>query len=294
VVRTWTQKTVVVLFRDYIYKRFAGYDEERIARVAGVSVEAITFDSLGTVPYAPQIAKDGVLSPERYRWRIPYQTLDPWTPIWDELIAAGFAAISADGWRLSKYGVMLCEDLHRSARRYLESLTLPSTELKRLSATLRVLHRKIPASAERAQCAIAGLPLPGEVRSDILRVDRFASELWNFRDDAHITAWQAAGFAGPTLDVLSHLWEGTNGFEQLVLELDGRQSQSSVYGEVTRLVESGDVEQRGNFLALTTRGKARRELIERETDARYFAGWPDGRELAIIGDDMSALIEALP
>ncbi len=73
-----------------------------------------------------------------------------------------------------------------------------------------------------------------------------------------------------------------------------RQSESSVYGEVTRLVESGDIEQRGNSLALTPRGKARRELIERDTDARYFEGWPDGRELARIGEDMSALIEALP
>ena len=293
-VRTWTHRTVVVLFRDYIYKRFAGYDEERIARVAGVSVEAITFDSLGTVPYAPQIAKDGVLSRERYRWRIPYQTLEPWTPIWDELVSAGFAAVAADGWMLSKRGVMLCEDLHRSARRYLESLTLPGAELKRLSAALRVLHGKIPARAERAQCAMAGLPLQAEIRSDILRFDRFASELWNFRDDAHIMAWQAARFAGPTLDVLSHLWEGTDSLEQLVLELDGRQSESSVDKEVTRLVESGDIDQRGNFLALTSRGKARRALIERETDACYFEGWPDGRELARIGEDMSALSEALP
>jgi hypothetical protein len=285
---------VVVLFRDYIYKRFAGYDEDRIARVAGVSVDAITFDSLGTVPYAPQIAKDGVLSPERYRWRIPYQTLDPWTPIWDELVAAGYAAVSTGGWMLSKHGVMLCEDLHRSARRYLQSLALPGAELKRLSRSLHVLHRKIPARAERAQCAIAGLPLQAEIHSDVLRVDRFASELWNFRDDAHITAWQAARFTGPTLDVLSHMWEGTDRLEDLVLELDGRQSESSVHQEVARLVESGDIEQRGNSVALTTRGKARRELIERETDVGYFEGWPDGHDLARIGEDMSALIEVLP
>ena len=283
-----------MLFRDYIYKRFACYDEEPIARVAGVSVDAITFDSLGTVPYAPQIAKDGCLSVARYRWRIPYQTLDPWTAVWDELVAAGFASVAGDGWMLSKRGEMLCEDLHRSARRYLESLSLPRAELKRLSAALNLLHRKIPAKAERARCAIAGLPLQDEIRSDILRVDRFASELWNFRDDAHISAWQATGFSGPTLDVLSHVWEGTDSLEQLVLELDARQLPGSVSVEVKRLVESGDIERRGDFLALTSRGKKRRELMERDTDANYFGRWPDGGELGGIGDDMSVLIEALP
>lgn len=293
-VGVWTHRTVVVLFRDYIYKRFACYDEATIARVAGVSVDAMTLDSLGTVPYAPQIAKDGLLSVARYRWRIPYQALDPWTAVWDELVAARFASVAGDGWMLSKRGEMLCEDLHRSARRYLESLSLPGAELKRLSAALDVLHRTIPANAERARCAIAGLPLQDEIRSDILRVDRFASELWNFRDDAHINAWQAAGLAGPTLDVLSHLWEGTDSLEQLVMELDGRQLQGGVHAEVKRLLESGDIERRGDFLALTSRGKQRRELIERDTDANYFGGWPDGSELGRIGDDMSVLIEALP
>src|ERR1700694_1691222 len=124
-VQTWAQKAVVNLFPEYIYGRFSGHREELIAREAGVSVAALTFDSLGSLAYAPLIAKEGVVSVPRYQWRSPYTSKDLWTPVWEELVAAGFAERSGIGWALSERGRALCERVHREARRYLESLSLP-------------------------------------------------------------------------------------------------------------------------------------------------------------------------
>lgn len=284
----------MALFPKYIYRRFAGHDEGRIAREAGVTVDTLTLDSLGSLAYAPLIAKDNVLSIARYRWRTPYISVDPWTPVWDELVAAGFAIRVGEGWSLSERGTVLCNYVHREARRYLESLYVPSVELSRLTAAVTSLADGIPSDAERAMCAHRGLPLQEAISSDIVRADRAISELWNFRDDSHIAAWQAAGYAGPTLDVVSQVWEGKDTIDDVASELEGRQTRTDIERQVDLLVESGDVEHRGDLLTLTDRGKDRRDRVEHDTDAHYFREWSRGNDLRRIGDDLTALIAALP
>lgn len=256
-------------------------------------MDAITLDSLGSIPYSPQIAEDGILSVARYRWRTPYISGDPWTPVWDELVAAGLAVRAGDGWCLSVRGNALCEELHRRARRYLESLSIPRLDLGWLSSELDRLVHAIPPNAERATCAHKGLPLQEEIQTDILRVDRAVSEIWNFRDDSHIGAWQAAGYSGPIVDVLSQVWEGTDGVEEVVSLLDGRQERDHVEREIKMLIDSGDVERRGELLALTEQGQDRRDSIERDTDVRFFRDWPSGDDLARLGDNLALLVEAL-
>jgi hypothetical protein len=283
----------MALFPDYIYTRFAGYAEEPIAAEVGVSVDAITLNSLGSVPYAPQIAEEGFVSVARYRWRIPYVARDPWTPVWNELVAAGFAVEARDGWSLTVGGFSLCDELHRRARRYLESLDLAQPDLSWLSLELSMLVGEIPPYAERAMCAHRGLPLQNEIQTDVLRVDRAISELWNFRDDSHIGAWQAAGYSGPRLDLLSQVWEGTNSVEEVLSVLEGRQERNDVEREIGVLIASGDMERNAEVLALTSRGRDRRESIEQETDIRFFRGWPDGDDLARLGDNLALLVGSL-
>lgn len=293
---SWTRRAVIDLFPDYIYERLAGHREREaaIALEAGISVDALTFDSLGSLAYAPLIAKDGVLSVSRHRWRTPYTTMDPWTPVWNELVAAGFAESSGDGWRLTARGGALCERLYREERRYLESLELPTVELHRLAIALTSLAERIPASAERATTAHKGLPLQSEIRSHVVRADRAINELWNFRDDSHIDAWQAAGYSGPELDVLSRVWMGITTMDALSLELEWTQDPADVRRDVDALAQRGDLDRDGDRLALTLAGKERRDAIERQTDRAYFAGWPTGDELSRVGEDLSAVIAALP
>jgi hypothetical protein len=284
----------MALFPEYIFSRFACYDEESLAKEAGVSVDAITLNALSSLPYAPQIAENGLLSMERYRWRQPYLTRDPWTPIWDELIDAGFGNRNGETWFVSESGTALCNDLHRSSRRYLESLEVGRMDLRSLSRELSTLVDEIPPDAERTMCAHRGLPLQEELRSDILRVDRCISELWNFRDDSHIAAWQAEGYDGPTLDVLSQVWEGKATVDQVVSALEFRQERSDVQREIDALGEARELDRHDMSLVLTARGRDRRESIERDTDTRYFLAWPDGRGLARLGDELTALLRNLP
>lgn len=276
--QAWTCRAVVAFFPEHIYRRFAGYNQEAVAKDAGVSVDAITFDSLGSVPYAPLIAKDEILSVARYRWRTPYISVDPWTPVWHELVAAGYAVRADEGWSLSNRGTALCDHLYREARHYLESLNFAPTQLRRLTAAVTLVAHGIPSDAERAMCARNGLPLQQEIRSDIVRLDRAISELWSFRDDSHIAAWEAAGYVGPTLDVLSQVWEGMNTIDKVASELEGKQQGTDVESQIDMLVEIGDIERHADLLTLTAQGKDRRNAIERDTDARYFRGWPSGDE----------------
>ena len=151
----------MALFREYIYRRFAGHDEGRIAQEAGLSVGALTFDSLGSIAYAPLIAKNKILSVARYRWRTPYISVDPWTSVWAS-------------------------------------------------------------------------------------------------------------------------------------ELEGSQERTDIENQIDILIESGDMEHHAELLTLTVQGKDRRDRIEHDTDARYFREWPRGENLGRMGDDLAALIAALP
>jgi helix-turn-helix protein len=290
----WTPRDVMALFPEYIFNRFSGYDEESLAREAGLSVDAITFDSLASLPYAPQIADDGLLSVARYRWRRPYLTRDPWTPIWEELIRPGFANRNGEKWFLTHSGAALCDELHRKSRRYLESLDVGGLDLMSLSGELSALADQIPSDAERTICAHRGLPLQDEIHSEIVRVDRCISELWNFRDDSHIAAWQAAGYTGPRIDVLSQVWEGKATVDQVVSALDFRQTRADVEHEIDALVEARELDRKGGSLVLTELGSDRRDSIERDTDARYFRTWPKGGDLARLGHDLTALVRGLP
>lgn len=82
--------------------------------------------------------------------------------------------------------------------------------------------------------------------------------------------------------------------DEIASELEGRQTRSDIESQVEMLVESGDVEHSGELLALTEQGKDRRDRVEHDTDAGYFREWPRGDDLRRMGDDLTALIAALP
>lgn len=289
-VTTWTPKAIFDLLQKYLSKRLAGHrpHAEAIAHEAGVGVA-----TLSTALNAPRLGVD-VFTVDRYRWRSPYATKDLWTLVWDELVGAGLAQRADGGWRLTTKGRETIERLMRELRSYLESMQLPPLELRRATKTLTELAAAIPAHSERAMAARRGLPLPAEVRSDIVRLDVAIGELSIQRDDCHIAAWQKAGYSGPELDVLSHVWEGTAVVDELAKALEGRQERADVERRVESLVRRGDLTRDGDRLALTPQGKKRREDLEADTDRRYFQGWPDGEGLARVGDDLMAILERLP
>ena len=288
---TWTQKQVVDLLPKYLGKRLAGH-RPRAEAMAGEVDIAVT--ALTHLINAPRIAVDGVVTIDRQRWRAPYATKDLWTATWEQLVEHGLAERSGAGWRITAAGAGLGERLTRDIRAHLESLRLAPVELRRATAALTGLAAKIPSDSGRAIGTRRGMLLRDEIRSDIVRLDVAIMELWNRRDDCHIAAWQRAGYAGPALDVLSQVWEGKTTLDDVAWALEAKQERADVERNVDEVAFRGDIARDGATLALTAQGKKRRDEIEQETDRRYFAGWPTGADLSRLGDDLTALIDALP
>jgi hypothetical protein len=291
-VTTWTPKQVVDLLPDFLAKRSRGFGRriEALAAELGISRLALTTLNNGLAIRAD----DGRVTLERHRWRSPYATKDLWSDAWRENIAAGVAEPAADGWRVTASGEAAAERFNRELRSYLASLSLPPERVERLAAALEAIAARIPAASPRVA---AGRRHPAwrlEPGPPILRLNRTVAELWLYRDDSHIAAWQAAGLAGPALDVLSQVWEGRTTLGEVSKALEAKQERADVERNLDELVRRGAVVRDGERIALTPDGRAARDAIERDTDRRYFAQWPSGPDLARIGEDLRAVIAALP
>lgn len=290
-VTTWTPKAVVDLLPKYLEKRAAAFPEER--RQATAAEAGVPLTLLGILANAPRLGVE-VITLERHRWRAPYTTKDPWTPAWEQFVAAGLAERADGGWRITPRGRGIVERITRELRAFVETLALPALELRRTTKTLVELAAKIPPDSERAQAGRRGLALPHEVRSDPVRLEVAIAELWLRRDDCHVAAWQWAGYEGPALDVLTQVWQGKHGLEEVAAALAAKQERADVERRVEELVRRGDLTRQGDALALTPQGQKRRDEIEAQTDRRYFADWPKGEALARLGDDLRALLDAIP
>ena len=99
--------------------------------------------------------------------------------------------------------------------------------------------------------------------------------LWMARDDSHNAAWRAAGFDGPTFDLLSRVWSGeATTVPALIEAMRDFQRPEDVTRGIASLVAAGYISQHGDTLRLTVAGRSARTAIEAETDRVYFAPWP--------------------
>ncbi len=97
-------------------------------------------------------------------------------------------------------------------------------------------------------------------------------ELAAYRDDAHITAWQAHNIEGHAWEVLTYLWRGQTAasVDMLFEKLSYRSIPREVYVQDLRELESTNwaQEEAGEY-RITAEGKRIREEAEALTD-RYF------------------------
>lgn len=287
-VTTWTPKQVLDMFPELLTKSTRAFTPEpTLERELGPGWRTLP------PPNALLLAQTGVVSVARHRWRSPYATKDLWSENWERAVESGLAERANGGWRMTEKGRQAALRLRRAFSSYLAGLDLPKEPLRRAATTLEELASKLPPDAERGRLP-RGMPLsPEEARSDFVRLRYAIQQLWGFRDDCHIAAWDAAGYEGPALDVLSQVWEGIETIDEIAKALETKQERTDVERNVDELVRRGDITRDGEALRLTPHGKAARDAIERETDRRYFAGWPNDA-LPRLGDDLRAIVDALP
>lgn len=243
-----------------------------------------------------------VLTRERTAERSPY--ILKWAARdehWRLLCDAGLAEEVPQGWRITPRGAEAVMEQQRIVRAALRAVALPADAAGRCAADLSHLASRIPPDAPRASW-LRRRPRPGadEPRSDAVTMVLGGGELWGFRDDCHIAAWQATGYAGPAFDVLSFAWSSAPDVTFTKIgghrkALEQRQDRADLERNADTLVGRGDLARDGAAVRLTPQGQQARDAIEDDTDRRWFAIWDlDDAATARLGGDLRAVIDALP
>jgi hypothetical protein len=303
---TYTRRQVVAdLFPEFLTKRSQGVlaVAEAYAREVGIPRLALVYLSM-----AWQLRDGDAVRRDRFTWRSPYSTRqDVIDGHFRDLVAGGLAETAAGGWRITERGTAAVLESRRRVRARLREYDLPREATERAASSLRRVADRIPSDAERA-LTIKRLPHTdaGETPSAFVDLDRAVTELWNWRDDCHIAAWTAAGYDGPTVDVLTQAWSPPGDLtwatqsprhtlDEVAKALEAKQGRAEAEQRVDALVRRGDLARDGDDVRITEQGQRARDGIEAETDRRFFAVWDlDDAATARLGDDLRAVIDALP
>ena len=303
-VMTYTRRQIVDMLPEFLTKRLATFDPkaDAYAKENGLSRSAV-----GILNGALTLREGDLVQRSRTVWRSPYAVKRPAVEQgYAELVAAGLAEAVPGGWRLRPRALDIANESSRRIRAHLRGLPLPDAATRRVAVDLVRLTGRIPANAERAALIRRVRPSSDEPASDAVASSLAAAELWSFRDDCHIAAWQAASYEGPAFEVLSFVWSspadvswtkigGHRTIDDLAKALAPRQERSDIERNVDELVTRGDLAREGDDVRITEQGQRSRDAIEKETDRRYFAIWDlDDAATARLGDDLRAVIDALP
>jgi hypothetical protein len=303
-VMTYTRRQVLDMLPEFLTKRLATFDPQAdaFAKENGISRAA-----LGVLNGMLTLREGDLLRRARFAWRSPYAVKRPALEEgWAEVVSGGLAEAIPEGWRLRPRAIEIALETGRRVRTHIRGLALPRDETSRAAADLGRLAKRIPPTAERAALIRHIRPQDDEPASDGVALSLAANQLWAFRDDCHVSAWQAAGYEGPAFEVLSFVWSsppdvswtkigGYRTIDDLVQALAPRQDRADVERNVRTLVDKGDLVRDGDTVSIAPNGQRARDAIETETDRRYFAIWDlDDAATARLGDDLRAITDALP
>ncbi len=285
------QRAVIALIEPLVVQCRASWRRSLggMAREVGVPEAALLF-----LFSTANVIDGGAVTVAVQREKAPYSTKEPWRARWAELVAGGLAEPLADGWRITSSGQAALERLMRSSWRHFASLALPAEELARTRRDLEEVISRIGPDTPRMRWT-RRLAARGEAaNADGVRLEHAILLLLMHRIDAHVSAWRAAGYAGPELDVLTQAWSGLRTIEEIERALATKQDPEDVRQHLARLAERGDLTLDGPAVGITAGGKERRDAIEAETDRVGLAPWPEGEPLRRLGRDLEVLTRSVP
>ncbi|MDY7042442.1 MAG: MarR family winged helix-turn-helix transcriptional regulator, partial [Chloroflexota bacterium] len=116
---------------------------------------------------------------------------------------------------------------------------------------------------------------PGENASGAARTDQYLTDLYCFRDDAHLAAWRRHDVSGHIWEALTFLWRGdARTAEELAEKLPRRGHSVEAYTEaLDDLAGRGWIEETPDGYQSTAQGRALRQEAEDATDRYFFAPW---------------------
>lgn len=247
------------------------------------------------IGYTRQVSDGDRIPVALLRRRACYSTAEPWRTRLGTLEAAGLVRPEGDDWVLTSSGREVVSRFWREDAEHRTSLGLPAEPLHRVVGALEAAVRDRTAGpGDRLTSIRRTAPADRDRQHDAVRAEQAMFELAVTLDDGHIRAWQAAGYPGPVLDVLTQVWYGKTDRAGLHEALSTKQPPQDVDRHVTELERRGDLRVDGDGISLTDQGRAAREAIEAETDRIGLGHWPQGEDLERLIGDLAALVDALP
>jgi hypothetical protein len=208
---------------------------------------------------------------------------------------------SAGEYRLTAAGHAAVQRLIDTAYAAMTPLRpLPQADLDRLA---NLLYRLVLASLAAPEppgkwCLRTARHYdPGESAPAMVRMDQYLSDLYAYRDDAHLAAWRPHGTSGQAWDALTQLWRGAAATpEELATRLARRGYRAEDYAlALAHLASRGWARESGGRWHITEAGQAVREEAEAATDHYFYAPWAclDAAEQSALADLLMGLRDGL-
>jgi len=210
----------------------------------------------------------------------PYDSVKELRNIYESLIEAGYLKDVGPGiYRLTAQGREVIEGFFERAHEGLREVQpLSAAELVQLVDLLwRLVEGALaaPEPVEKLALTASRWTDPGADAAFTARIDQYVTDLWAFRDDAHIASWQPYHMSGQEWESLTTLWrESVKTAGELAGQLAHRGNSSTEYTDaLTALVKRGWAEEQDGQYRITQQGKEIRQAAEAMTDRLYYESW---------------------
>lgn len=272
-----TLRSIVELVPHYAHSRRAGWTPEL---ATGSRLTLPEYLLLRRVAIE-QVDQPVLFADLRSNALNPYWTVDPLLDRMPRLVELNLLSQANDAYSVTPAGVDVLMRGEPSANDYAaRRLRLPANDVATLADILHAIterQRLAPEPADKAhQDRVPRLQRFDSRQTPPVQLEYALYALQRARDDAHIAAWRAAGFQGPSFDLLSRVWTGeATTHDDLVGLTRGRIRRDDVERMVEHLARAGYLELRYPELVITDFGRAVRDEVERETDRVFFTPWPE-------------------
>ena len=220
------------------------------------------------------------VTPETFARRTPYANPEIFVSQLDGAVERGWlVALGEDRYSVSARGTEVTAGLFELGDQIFGALeALPDDELERIIALLFTVGetaRQLPEPAEKWALSWGARFDRGPDAPLMVSVRRRMIDLFSYRDDAHIAAWQPYGASGQEWEAFTMVWQGDAATAaDLVEELPYRSYDEDAYKEALQsLVARGWIAEEDGGYAATEKGKKLRQEAEDATDRYFDAAW---------------------
>jgi hypothetical protein len=220
------------------------------------------------------------IKPEFVFKRAPYGNPDDLVSQIEGAVERGWlVAMGEDRYSVSARGTEVTAGLFELGDQIFGELeTLSDGELERIIALLFTVvetARQLPEPAEKWALSWGTRFDRGPDAPLMVRARRHMLDLFSYRDDVHIAAWQPYGASGQEWEAFTMIWQGDAATAaELAEKLSHRRYDEDAYDQALQnLVAWGWITKEDGAYVATEKGKELRQEAEDATDRYFDAAW---------------------